>query len=214
MPRIRVVLADDHPVVRSGIRGLLEKAPDIDVVGEASTGIQALQMVKDLAPDVLLLDMEMPGATGVDVARSMRDAGMAVRILALSAYDDEQHVFGLLESGAAGYLTKAEAPKNIVNAIQGVARGEEGWFSRSVTAKVMQEKRARRLPASNAPIPLSAREQQVLRLVAEGWPDKQIATELGITQGTVKTHVANLKVKLGVERRQELPATYFRAVQK
>jgi DNA-binding NarL/FixJ family response regulator len=130
MAAIRVALTDDHPKVRASIRHLLEQAMDIVVVGEASDGAEALRLVADLAPDILLLDVEMPGMSGVEVARRLKAAGAPVRVLALSAYDDEQYVGELLATGAAGYLTKDEAPEAIVEAVRGVARGEKGWFSR------------------------------------------------------------------------------------
>ena len=139
---IHVVLTDDHPVVRSGIRQLLEKTADIVVVGEASDGAEALRLVSELSPDVLLLDMEMPGETGVQVARQLQAAGSPVRILALSAYDDEQYIAGLLASGAAGYLTKDEAMEMVIDAVLGVARGEIGWLSARVRTSSGNRRRA------------------------------------------------------------------------
>jgi len=123
MAQIRVVLADDHPIVRSGIRGLLEREPDIAVVAETRDGVAALRLARDLTPDVLLLDLELPELSGVEVARRIRQDGSAARVLVLSAHDDEAHILGLLAHGAAGYLTKAEAPGRIV-AVRGVARGD------------------------------------------------------------------------------------------
>ena len=117
MKTTRVVLADDHPIVRASIRRLLEKAGDIEVVGEAGDGMETIRMVEELAPDVLLLDVEMPGLKGFEVARRLRAAGASVRILALSAYDDKQYIMAMLASGATGYLTKAEAPQAIVHAV-------------------------------------------------------------------------------------------------
>ena len=143
MKTIRVVLAEDHPVVREGIRTLLERALDLVVVAEASDGQEALRLVEEMAPDVLLLDMEMPGLTGVEVARRLQAARSPVRILALSSHDDDQYIFGLLEAGAAGYLLKEEAPEAIVAAVRGVARGEVGWLSRSVAQKVMRRMEGR-----------------------------------------------------------------------
>jgi DNA-binding NarL/FixJ family response regulator len=122
MRPIRVALADDHPVVRIGVRSMLEKAPDIVVVGEASDGAGALCLVAELAPDILLLDVEMPGMTGIEVARQLQASGSPVRILALSAYDDAQYIAGLLASGAAAYLTKDQAIEMIVEAVRGVAK--------------------------------------------------------------------------------------------
>jgi DNA-binding NarL/FixJ family response regulator len=200
MGQIRIVLTDDHPVVRAGIRKLLEQASDITVVGEATDGVQALQIVKELAPDVLLLDMEMPTMTGVEVAQYLRAGDSPVHVLALSTYDDEQYIFGLLESGAAGYLTKEEALETIIEAVRGVVRGEEGWLSRRVMAKVLQ-RRQRRQPASCSSAPLTDREVEVLRLLVRGWDNQQIAEELHISERTVKFHTSNIYHKLQVTTR-------------
>jgi DNA-binding NarL/FixJ family response regulator len=136
MTAIRVVLADDHAVLRLGIRNLLNRSPDIEVVGEAGNGFEAIQQVEALQPDVLLLDMEMPGLDGVEVARRLRTQGSPVRILVLSAYNDKQYILSMLEQGAAGYLIKDEAPHTIIEAVHSVARGEQGWFSRKVAARM------------------------------------------------------------------------------
>lgn len=132
----RVVLADDHAAVRLGIRIILERAPDIMVIGEAGNGFDALRLVEELTPDVLLLDMEMPGLKGVEVAQHLKAAGSPVRILALSSYDDKQYILGLLANGALGYLVKEEAPEKIVAAVRGVARGERVWVSQRIAAQI------------------------------------------------------------------------------
>jgi DNA-binding NarL/FixJ family response regulator len=194
---IRVVLTDDHPVVRSGIRQLLEKASDIVVVGEASNGAEALRLVHELSPDVLLLDMEMPGETGVQVARQLQAAASPVRILALSAYDDEQYIVGLLASGAAGYLTKEEALETIAEAVRGVAHGEEGWLSRRAAAQVAAWTR-KGSPHTNE---LTEREIEVVRLAARGWTNDHIAEALSISERTVRFHLTNVYTKLGVSTR-------------
>src|SRR5262245_35786218 len=168
---IRVVLTDDHPVVRSGIRQLLEKASDIVVVGEAGDGAGTLRLVNELSPDVLLLDMELPGETGVQVARQLQAAGAPVRILALSAYDDEQYIVGSLSSGAAGYLTKEEALERIAEAVRGVAHGEDGWLSRRAAAQVAAWTRKESSHTNG----LTQREIEVVRLAARGWTNDQIA---------------------------------------
>ncbi len=124
MKTTRVVLADDHSIVRASIRRLLEKAGDIEVVGEASDGMETIRLVEELAPDVLLLDVEMPGLKGFEVARRLQASGASVRILALSAYDDKQYILAMLASGATGYLTKAEAPQTIVRAIREAVEGQ------------------------------------------------------------------------------------------
>jgi DNA-binding NarL/FixJ family response regulator len=120
----RVVLAEDHPKVRAGIRTLLEKASDIEIVGEAGDGEEALRLIDSLSPDVLLLDVEMPLMNGIEVARRLKEEGSPVRILVLSAYNDRQYVHKMMESGVAGYLTKEEAPDKIVRAVRGLARNE------------------------------------------------------------------------------------------
>jgi two-component system, NarL family, response regulator DegU len=129
---IRVVLADDHPFMRKGICSMLNKTEDIEVVGEARDGFEALTLVHNLDPDVLLLDMEMAGLQGMDVAKELEAVGSKVPILALSAYEDKQYILGILATGAAGYLTKDELPETIVRAIRGVAQGESGWVSGKV----------------------------------------------------------------------------------
>ncbi|HEX2979176.1 MAG TPA: response regulator transcription factor [Anaerolineaceae bacterium] len=136
MKHIRVILADDHAVLRIGIRNLLSHSPDIEVIGEAGDGFEALRLVNELNPDVLLLDMEMPGMDGVEVARQLRMRVSPVRILALSAYNDRQYILSMLDQGASGYLIKDEAPGTIVEAVRSVAKGERGWFSRKVAARM------------------------------------------------------------------------------
>jgi DNA-binding NarL/FixJ family response regulator len=132
METIRVVLADDHPLMRKGICSMLQKTEDIEVVGQAKDGYEALSLVHDLNPDVLLLDMEMPGLQGMEVAKELKAAGSGVPILALSAYEDKHYVLGILATGAAGYLTKEELPQTIIRAVRGVAKGENGWVSGKV----------------------------------------------------------------------------------
>ena len=197
--KIRVLMIDDHPIVRSGIRMLLEKAGDIEVVGEAERGDDAVGLLKRLKPDVLLLDMEMPGKTGVEVAREVEAARLPVRVLALSAHDDEEYIMNLLANGAAGYLTKEEALDTIVDAVHGVANGEEGWLSRRAAARMatMTRKRQRDI------IDLTDREEEVLKLVAEGWTNNRIATELTLSERTVRFHLTNIYDKLGVTSRAE-----------
>lgn len=197
--KIRVLMIDDHPIVRSGIRMLLEKAGNIEVVGEADRGDDAVGLLKRLKPDVLLLDMEMPGKTGVEVAREVEAARLPVRVLALSAHDDEEYIMNLLANGAAGYLTKEEALDTIVDAVHGVANGEEGWLSRRAAARMatMTRKRQRDI------IDLTDREEEVLKLVAEGWTNNRIATELTLSERTVRFHLTNIYDKLGVTSRAE-----------
>lgn len=138
MSKIRVVIADDHAIMRVGIRNILSRSNEICVVGEASNGSEAIQLVHELNPDVLILDMEMPIMDGVEVARRLQSNGTPVRILVLSAYDDRQYILEMLNMGASGYLIKDEAPEVIVEAVQGVANGEKGWISRKAAVRVQR----------------------------------------------------------------------------
>lgn len=199
LARIRVLLADDHPVVRGGIRTLIETAPEIKVVGEAGGGRETLQLVEELRPDVLLLDMEMPDMSGVEVARQLKQQKTAVRILALSAYDDPHYIRSLLSSGAAGYLTKDEAPEFILEAINGVWRGEEGWLSRRVAARMTAWTRE----APGDDMGLTDRELQVLRKIVEGKTNQEAGLELGISDKTIEKHLESIFSKLGVSSRVE-----------
>ncbi|MCX7681329.1 MAG: response regulator transcription factor [Anaerolineae bacterium] len=192
--RIRVLLADDHPAMRLGLRVLLEQAADVAVVGEAGDGEQTLALLEALQPDVVVLDCEMPGLTGVEVAQEIRRWHPAVQVLALSAYDSEHYVRGMLEAGAVGYLLKEEAPGVIVAAVRGAARGAE-YFSPRVAARVNLWARG------EWPAGLTGREVEVLRLVAEGLSNKEIAGRLGLAESTVEYHVSNVLRKLEVPSR-------------
>jgi DNA-binding NarL/FixJ family response regulator len=197
--QIRVFLADDHPIARGGLRGLLEAAVDIEVVGEADDGTEALRLVQLIEPDVLLLDMEMPGLTGVEVAQQLRAVGSSVRILVLSAHDDPMYIKGLFGLGVEGYLVKEEILSTIVEAIRGVVQGEKGWVSRQVAAQLSTW-------VQNGPqtaILLSPREQEVLKLVVAGQTNKAIGRNLGISEKTVEKHLGSIFTKSQVRSRVE-----------
>ena len=194
---IRVLIADDHPVWRKGIRTLFEAEPDIEVVAEASDGEDALERIRAGGLDVAVLDMEMPRMSGVEVARTVRDEGIPVRVLALSSYDDAAYVSGLLQNGASGYLTKDKPPALIVEAVRAVARGEGRWFV---------QPRSREDPAED----LSDREREVLLLLAQGKANGDIADALFISENTVRNHLANAYAKIGVTTAREAVAWAWR----
>ena len=200
MPTIRILLVDDHPVVREGIRNMLEAQEDIRVVGEAGEGPECLQMAKDLSPDVILLDMELPGMSGTQVAKQLQDQGFSGRILALSAHDDKQYIQELLSMGAAGYLVKEEVPEAIIEAVRGVAYGEQGWVSRRVAAQMSNWMSSGEEDIHNS---LTPREVEVLRGVVAGKTNQEIGLSLGISEKTVEKHLEGVYTKLGVASRVE-----------
>ncbi len=195
---IRVLLADDHPALRMGLRVLLDRAPDIAVVGEAGDGDAALALVAESLPDVVVLDCQLPGRDGVTVAAELQRRKSPVRVLALSAYDDDRYLAGMAEAGAVGYLLKSEAPGQIVAAVQAVMRGAVLWMPEQLArirrwqAEVAQRRES-----------LTRREREVLRLIAGGLSNKEIAQQLSITVRTADFHVSNLLRKLGVLSRVE-----------
>ena len=207
MVQIRILLVDDHPVVRSGIRGLLEKAEDIEIVGEAANGNEALILTRTIDPDVVLLDMELPDVQGTQVARQIQQENPDVKILALSAHNDAGYIKGLLELGAAGYLMKEEAPENILEAVRGVARGEKGWVSRSISSKIVSWVQSE--PGENRQ--LTPREEDVLRLVVKGKTNQAIAVDMGISEKTVEKYMGDIFSKLNVNSRVEAAVYAVRA---
>jgi len=199
MNLIRVLLADDHPVVRSGIRGLLETADDIEVVGEAANGMELLNLAEKVPSDLILLDMELPDIAGTQVALQIQQGYPNIKILALSAHDDTFYIKGVLESGAAGYLMKDEAPEMILDAVRGVARGDKGWVSRRISAQMTSWVQA----GNTAEIKLTPREEDVLRLVVTGKTNQAIASEMGISEKTVEKYMGAIFTKLNVSSRVE-----------
>lgn len=193
LPPIRVLIADDHPIWRRGVRDLLSTEADINIVAEAANGQEALRLIRSTRLDVALLDMEMPIVSGVEVARTVKAEGLPVRILALSSYDDAAYVSGLLENGASGYITKDKPPELIVEAVRAVARGEGRWF---VTPAIPHD------PAAT----LSERERAVIRLLALGRSNTEIGDALFISENTVRNHLANAYSKIGVSTAREAVA--------
>ena len=199
MSDIRVLIVDDHPVVRTGIRNMLEPAMGISVVGEASTGSEALQMIESLQPNVVLLDMKLPDMSGIDVIKQIYEAKSSSRVLGLSSYDDREFISQLLNYGASGYLLKEEVPEYIIEAVRGVAHGQAGWVSRKVAALLTQIL----LKDKEDGTTLTTRELEVLRLVVDGKTNDQIGVSLGISVKTVENHLHAIFRKMGVISRVE-----------
>ncbi len=195
---IHVLLADDHPAMRIGLRVLLDQAPDIEVIAETGDGKQTLAQVEALRPQVVVLDCQLPKLSGIEVAARIKQKNLPSQVLALSAYDSPKYQWGMLEMGAAGYLLKEEAPTEIVAAVRAVAQGQQLWTAEQVSSARhwQQEVQTRWLD-------LTGREQKVLALIAAGKSNKEISHALNITARTVEFHVSNILSKLGVASRVE-----------
>jgi DNA-binding NarL/FixJ family response regulator len=194
---IRVLVVDDHPVVREGLMAVLEDTKDVQVVGEAGSAEEALSSVERTRPDVVLLDLELPGMNGVDAIPRFSAATAHPRVIVLTAYDTEERVLASLKAGAAGYVLKGVPASEIAQAIRAVAGGES-YLTPRVAARVVAQVNAPKRSSA-----LSARERQVLRLVARGRSNKQIAKELVITERTVKFHMTSIFNKLGADNRAQ-----------
>jgi two-component system, NarL family, response regulator DegU len=198
MKDIEVLLADDHPIVCKGIHDLLEAAEGIKVVGEANSGQKAIQMVKSLKPDIVLLDIEMPDINGVEVLNQIVESSIPVKVLVLSSYDDREYISQVIAMGAAGYLIKDEVTDTIVEAVRGVARGEKGWVSRRVA-----ERLSLMLDNKSDNKDLTPRELDVLGHVSQGKTNAEIGLALGISEKTVEKHLDMIFRKMGVVSRVE-----------
>lgn len=203
---IRIVIADDHTLVRSGLKLILSAQPDFELVGEAANGEDAIERTRELRPDILLLDIGMPGMTGVEAARVIRSEFPEVRIVVLTMYDDEAYLQQFLQIGASGYVMKQAADDELVSAVRTAHRGET-FIHPSLTHHLIDLylKQSQPRPAPDEARPeLSPRETEVLRLVALGYSAQQIATELGISVSTVETHRTHVSEKLDLHGRAQL----------
>jgi len=206
MSVIRILLVDDQALFREGLRTLLSIHPDLEVVGEAANGEEALRLAGDLHPDVVLMDLRMPVLDGVTATRRLSAARPGCRVIVLTTFDDDEYVFEGLRAGAMGYLLKDTPSEKLVEAIRTVARGES-FLQPSVAAKVVAEfarlsERPQPAPA-DLPEALSERELEILRLVAAGASNKEIADRLVIAEGTVKNHITSILGKLAVRDRTQ-----------
>jgi DNA-binding NarL/FixJ family response regulator len=204
---IRVLIADDQALVRAGFRALLDAQDGIEVVGEAGDGREAVDMARTLQPDVVLMDIRMPGLDGLDATREIsRDRGLdSIRIVILTTFELDEYVFEAIRSGAAGFLVKDTKPADLIEAVRVVAGGD-ALLSPSVTRRLMQEfaTRAKKPPSSELLDELTEREREVMALAGGGLSNEQIASRLVVSIATAKTHVSRAMVKLGVRDRAQL----------
>ena len=197
---IRVLLVDDHAVVREGLRSYLELEATLDIVGEASNGKEALRRARELRPDVVLMDLVMPEMDGVEATRSIREQVPNARVIVLTSFIEEEKVHAALHAGAAGYLLKDAEADEVANAIRAAHRGEV-HLDPAVAKRLMQSLRSPK--PQDAAEPLTDREREVLVLVAQGRANKEIGRQLGISERTARTHVSNILGKLGLASRTQ-----------
>jgi NarL family two-component system response regulator LiaR len=198
---IRVLIADDHAVVRQGLRTFLDLQEDVEVVGEAADGAEALEAAQRLAPDVMLIDLVMPGVDGIEAIRGLRERAPSVRAIVLSSFIDDEKLFPAVRAGAAGYLLKDVQPQELVEAIRTVHAG----------GALLHPRVASRLLEELATDPLTPREREVLSLIGRGMANKVIARELSLSEKTVKAHVSSILAKLGVSDRTQAALYAVRA---
>jgi DNA-binding NarL/FixJ family response regulator len=206
---IRLLIADDEALVRGGLRAILGAEPDIEVVGEAADGAEALSLCRTLTPDVLLMDVRMPGLDGIAATRRvLASVAPAPRVPVVTTFGNDEYVYEALRAGATGFLLKRAGADQLVQAVRTVAAGESLLFPEAVRALVAAHLGARRTPAP-FPVPLTGREQDVLRLIARGQTNAEIAAGLGLGAETVKTHLGSVLSKLGArDRAQAVIAAY------
>jgi len=211
---IRILLADDHALLRQGTAELLRREADLKVIGEAGNGEQAIELSKTLRPDIIIMDVRMPVLSGVEATRRIRESQPAVQVLVLTAHDDDQYVFSLLQAGASGYLLKTAPIGELIRAIRQVGQGEsplDPAIARKVVVKFSHGGQAS--PALDEPIPrheLTARELEVLQLLAQGLNNRAIADTLYVSDRTVQAHLTSIFAKMGVTSRLEAVLTGIR----
>ena len=199
---ITILLVDDHALVRSGVRAYLETQPELVVVAEAGSGEEAMQLAAEHAPDVVLMDLVMHGMDGVEITRRVREVSPRTQVVVLTSFHDDTHIFPAIKAGAISYLLKDIGPAELAEAIRAAARGE-AILHPKVAARLMQELRGNRTPAVNPYTELSEREQEVLKLIAEGMSNAEMAEKLVLSEKTVKSHVSNILNKLHLADRTQ-----------
>ncbi len=206
MSEVRLLLVDDHAVVRTGLRMLLESQKDLRIIGEASTGAEALEMAERERPQIIVMDITLPDMSGIEVTRRLKQTRPEIAVVALTIHEDEQYFFEMLQAGAAGYIPKRAAPDDLIGAIRAAAMGEIYLYPSLAKALVADYlSRAGGEPQqSSLEEPLTPREEEVMRLVAQGLTNDEIAEQLVISRHTVARHRENLMRKLGLHNRSEL----------
>jgi len=207
MKPIRVLLADDHPLFRKGLASLLSSDKGFKVVGEARDGAEALNKAKDLKPDLILMDVYMPGGNGLEATRQIKEALPSVKVVILTVSEEDKNLFEAIKYGAHGYLLKKIEPRDLFEMLRGVFRGEAP-ISRATAAKILNEfaKQAHRATEEMPEERLSPKEREVIELLTKGWTNKEIGNKLGITENTVKNHLKNILDKLHLENRVQAAA--------
>lgn len=198
---IQVLIVDDHPVVREGLRGLIELQPDMEVVGEATDGVEAVEKARSLDPDVILLDIEMPRKTGIEAIPEIRQANSDARILVLTSFADNEKVFPAIKAGALGYLLKDSSPQELLQAIRDVHRGASSLHPTIARMLIRELSQPTELPPAEHP--LTNREVDVLKLVAQGLSNEEISKILVVSDRTVSTHVSSILNKLHLANRTQ-----------
>jgi NarL family two-component system response regulator LiaR len=199
---VTVLLVDDHPLVRGGVRAFLEALPEIDIVGEAASGEEALEQAATLVPDVVLMDLVMPGMGGIEATRRLRHVSPRSRVVVLTSYHDDASIFPAIEAGALSYLLKDARPEEVAAAARAAARGEAILHPR-VAARLIERVRGDEGRPPDPSTELTEREQEVLRLIAQGLSNGEIANQLAISEKTVKAHVSNVLGKLHLADRTQ-----------
>jgi DNA-binding NarL/FixJ family response regulator len=200
---ISVVIVDDEPLIRSGLRAIIEAEPDLTVVGEAADGAEVLPVVRRTRPDVVLMDVRMPAVDGIQATRLLLDDADGPRVLVVTTFENDDYVYDALRAGASGFLLKRTPPAEIVQGIRTVARSESLLFPEAIRSLAIAHAGGRAEPAGLDHAQLTEREQEVLRLMARGMSNAEIAAELYLGVQTIKTHVANLLAKLGARDRTQ-----------
>jgi len=203
LEKLRVLIADDHPLFRDGMKGLLSTQPDIEVAGEATTGEETVKLTGELEPDVVLMDVKMPGLSGIEATRRVLAANPRIRVLVVTMFEDDATVFQAMRAGARGYLLKGANSSEMLRAIRAAGNGE-AIFSPKVAVRLMDFFSSSRLSAPPEIFPeLSEREREILDLIAQGYKNPEIAADLYLSPKTVRNHVSNILHKLQVADRAQ-----------